>query len=131
MRSDAALLLVDDNEDNRYTLNRRLQREGYANLTSAVDGRQALELLSARSFDLVLLDVMMPDLNGYEVLERMRADDQLRHIPVIMISALDEIDSVIRCVELGAEDFRSPLIRRYCARGWAPVWRKNACATRS
>ena len=90
MRSDAALLLVDDNEDNRYTLNRRLQREGYANLTSAVDGRQALELLGARSFDLVLLDVMMPDLNGYEVLERMRADDQLRHIPVIMISALDE-----------------------------------------
>jgi phosphoserine phosphatase RsbU/P len=90
VRSDAALLLVDDNEDNRYTLNRRLQREGYANLTSAVDGRQALELLGARSFDLVLLDVMMPDLNGYEVLERMRADDQLRHIPVIMISALDE-----------------------------------------
>ena len=93
MRSDAALLLVDDNEDNRYTLNRRLQREGYANLTSAVDGRQALELLGARSFDLVLLDVMMPDLNGYEVLESMRADDQLRHIPVIMISALDEIDT--------------------------------------
>ena len=107
MKSDAALLLVDDNEDNRYTLNRRLQREGYANLTSAVDGRQALELLGARSFDLVLLDVMMPDLNGYEVLERMRADDQLRHIPVIMISALDEIDSVIRCVELGAEDYLS------------------------
>ena len=131
MRSDAALLLVDDNEDNRYTLNRRLQREGYANLTSAVDGRQALELLGARSFDLVLLDVMMPDLNGYEVLERMRADDQLRHIPVIMISALDEIDSVIRCVELGAGDFRSPLIRRYCARGWAQAWRKSACVTRS
>lgn len=107
MRSDAALLLVDDNEDNRYTLTRRLQREGYANLTSAVDGRQALELLGARSFDLVLLDVMMPDLNGYEVLEHMRADNQLRHIPVIMISALDEIDSVIRCVELGAEDYLS------------------------
>jgi sigma-B regulation protein RsbU (phosphoserine phosphatase) len=88
-------------------LNRRLQREGYANLTSAVDGRQALELLGARSFDLVLLDVMMPDLNGYEVLDRMRADDRLRHIPVIMISALDEIDSVIRCVELGAEDYLS------------------------
>ena len=107
MKSDAALLLVDDNEDNLYTLNRRLQREGYANLTSAVDGRQALELLAAGSFDLVLLDVMMPDLNGYEVLERMRADDRLRHIPVIMISALDEIDSVIRCVELGAEDYLS------------------------
>ena len=107
MNSAAALLLVDDNEDNRYTLTRRLQREGYANLTSAIDGRQALELLGAQSFDLVLLDVMMPDLNGYEVLERMRADERLRHIPVIMISALDEIESVIRCVELGAEDYLS------------------------
>ena len=100
-----ALLVVDDNEDNRYTLTRRLQREGYANLTTAADGQQALELLNARPFDLVLLDVMMPGLNGYEVLERMRADGRLRHIPVIMISALDEIDSVIRCIELGAEDY--------------------------
>ncbi|MGH8634004.1 MAG: response regulator, partial [Burkholderiales bacterium] len=101
----SALLIVDDNEDNRYTLTRRLQREGYENLTSAVDGRQALELLHGRPFDLVLLDVMMPGLTGYEVLERMRADNRLRHIPVIMISALDELDSVIRCIELGAEDY--------------------------
>jgi sigma-B regulation protein RsbU (phosphoserine phosphatase) len=100
-----ALLVVDDNEDNRYTLTRRLQREGYANLTTAEDGQQALEFLNARPFDLVLLDVMMPGLNGYEVLERMRADARLRHIPVIMISALDEVDSVIRCIELGAEDY--------------------------
>lgn len=103
--ADHALLIVDDNEDNRYTLTRRLQREGYTNLTAAVDGQQALDLLGARAFDLVLLDVMMPGLNGYEVLERLRADSQLRHIPVIMISALDEIDSVIRCIELGAEDY--------------------------
>lgn len=101
------LLVVDDNEDNRYTLTRRLQREGYTNLTTAVDGQQALELLGARPFDLVLLDVMMPGLNGHEVLERMHADKLLRHIPVIMISALDEIDSVIRCIELGAEDYLS------------------------
>jgi sigma-B regulation protein RsbU (phosphoserine phosphatase) len=101
----SALLVVDDNEDNRYTLTRRLQREGYTDLTAAVDGAQALELLGKRSFDLVLLDVMMPGLNGYEVLERMRADGRLRHIPVIMISALDEIESVIRCIELGAEDY--------------------------
>jgi sigma-B regulation protein RsbU (phosphoserine phosphatase) len=100
-------LIVDDNEDNRYTLTRRLQREGYQNLTTAVDGQQALELLQTRSFDLVLLDVMMPGLNGYQVLERLRADDRLRHIPVIMISALDEVDSVIRCIELGAEDYLS------------------------
>lgn len=103
----SALLIVDDNEDNRYTLTRRLQREGYTNLTSATGGQEALDLLQSRAFDLVLLDVMMPGLNGYEVLERMRADDRLRHIPVIMISALDEIDSVIRCIELGAEDYLS------------------------
>jgi DNA-binding response OmpR family regulator len=102
-----SLLVVDDNEDNRYTLTRRLQREGYANLTTAADGGEALALLRARPFDLVLLDVMMPGLNGYEVLERMRADARLRHVPVIMISALDEIDSVIRCIELGAEDYLS------------------------
>jgi sigma-B regulation protein RsbU (phosphoserine phosphatase) len=100
-----ALLVVDDNEDNRYTLTRRLQREGYTDLTTAVDGQQALDLLGTRLFDLVLLDVMMPGLNGYEVLEQMRADKRLRHIPVIMVSALDEIESVIRCVELGAEDY--------------------------
>jgi sigma-B regulation protein RsbU (phosphoserine phosphatase) len=105
--AQASLLIVDDNEDNRYTLTRRLQREGYVNLTSAEDGQQALDLLVARPFDLVLLDVMMPGLNGYQVLERVRADKRLRHIPVIMISALDEIDSVIRCIELGAEDYLS------------------------
>ena len=101
----SALLIVDDNEDNRYTLTRRLQREGYEDLTTAADGQQALELLGARPFELVLLDVMMPGLNGYEVLGRMHADNRLRHIPVIMISAIDEIDSVIRCIELGAEDY--------------------------
>jgi len=105
--AQSALLVVDDNEDNRYTLTRRLQREGYTNLTTANDGQQALDLLQSRSFDLVLLDVMMPGLNGYEVLQRIHSDSRLRHVPVIMISALDEIDSVIRCIELGAEDYLS------------------------
>jgi phosphoserine phosphatase RsbU/P len=100
-----ALLVVDDNEDNRYTLTRRLTREGYNNLATATTGREALDLLQSKSFDLVLLDIMMPDMNGYEVLERMKAGGQLRDIPVIMISALSEIDSVIRCIELGAEDY--------------------------
>lgn len=104
-QSADALLIVDDNEDNRYTLMRRLQRQGYANLTSANDGAEALQLLRERPFDLVLLDIMMPVLNGYQVLEQMRADARLRHVPVIMISALDEMDSVIRCIELGAEDY--------------------------
>ena len=69
--SDAALLIVDDNEDNRYTLTRRLSREGYQNITTANNGREALERLTAQPFDLVLLDVMMPDMNGYEVLEHV------------------------------------------------------------
>jgi phosphoserine phosphatase RsbU/P len=102
---DPALLVVDDNEDNRYTLTRRLTREGYKNLTTATSGREALDLLQSKPFDLILLDIMMPDMNGYEVLERMKVGAELRNIPVIMISALGEIDSVIRCIELGAEDY--------------------------
>jgi phosphoserine phosphatase RsbU/P len=104
---DAALLVVDDNEDNRYTLRRRLTREGYRNLTLASNGREALENLRAQPFDLVLLDIMMPDMNGYEVLEQVKATPALRDIPIIMISSLDEVESVIRCIELGAEDYLS------------------------
>jgi class 3 adenylate cyclase len=104
-QSGPALLLVDDNEDNLYTLTQRLRREGYTSLTTARDGRQALELIRAQPFDLVLLDVMMPELNGYQVLEALRADERLRHVPVIMISAVDELESVIRCIELGAADY--------------------------
>ena len=107
MPAQAALLVVDDNDDNRYTLTRHLSRSGYANLTTAADGREALVLLHQRPFDLVLLDIMMPGMNGYEVLEHLKNDPQLRHIPVIMISAVDEIESVIRCVELGADDYLS------------------------
>jgi len=102
---DPALLVVDDNEDNRYTLVQRLRRLGYTNVVTAIDGRGALERLGTQDFDLVLLDVMMPELNGYEVLERIRADDRLRHVPVIMISAVDQVESVVRCIELGAEDY--------------------------
>ena len=100
-----AFLVVDDNDDNRFTLTRRLAREGYTNLTSAVNGREALAKLRTENFDLVLLDVMMPEMNGYEVLEQMNADARLREIPVIMISALDQVDSVVRCIELGADDY--------------------------
>jgi sigma-B regulation protein RsbU (phosphoserine phosphatase) len=102
---DYTLLVVDDSEDNRYTLTRRLAREGFTSVVTAADGRQALDLLQECRFDLVLLDIMMPELNGYEVLERIKADKRLRHIPVIMISAVDQIESVIRCIELGAEDY--------------------------
>jgi len=100
-----ALLVVDDNEDNRYTLIQRLRRLRYTDVTTANDGREALARLAERDFDLVLLDVMMPEMNGYEVLERLRADDRLHEVPVIMISAVDQVESVVRCIELGAADY--------------------------
>jgi class 3 adenylate cyclase/CheY-like chemotaxis protein len=98
------ILVVDDNEENRDMLARRLARQGYEALTAA-GGRAALDVLAARPLDLVLLDVMMPDLDGYAVLQRLKADPALRDIPVLMISALDELDSVVRCIQLGAEDY--------------------------
>ena len=100
-----ALLIVDDNEDNRYTLTRRLKQQGYHSVVTAEHGRQALDLLAGRTFDLILLDIMMPVMNGYEVLETIKSDSKLRHIPVVMISALDEMDSIVRCIKLGAEDY--------------------------
>ena len=98
------LLVVDDNEINRDMLRRRLEREGHT-VRCAENGRLALEMLRAEEVDLVLLDILMPDINGYQVLEAMKGDPHLRHIPVIMISALDEVDSVVRCIEIGAEDY--------------------------
>jgi len=100
-----ALLVVDDIEDNRAMLIARLGRLGYTDVAEAENGRVALDLLGGRRFDLVLLDVMMPELNGYQVLERLRADGRLTHLPVIMVSALAEMESVVRCIELGAEDY--------------------------
>ena len=99
-----AILVVDDNEDNRYTLTERLKRQGYENLTTAENGREALDLLAQRPFDLVLLDIMMPVMNGYEVVEHIKSDMALRDIPVIMISAVDEMESIVRCIKAGAED---------------------------
>lgn len=98
------LLVVDDNETNRDVLARRLERQGYAT-AMAENGQQALDMVRARSFDLVLLDIMMPEMDGYEVLRQLKADAGLRHLPVIMISALNELDSVVRCIEMGAEDY--------------------------
>jgi class 3 adenylate cyclase len=99
------ILVVDDNEDNRYTLTRRLQREGWTDLTTAENGREALALIARERFDLVLLDIMMPEVNGYEVLKRLKTDSATRDIPILMISALSEFESVVRCIELGAEDY--------------------------
>jgi class 3 adenylate cyclase len=98
------ILVVDDNASNRDLLSRRLQREGYR-VTSAEGGATALAMIAAEGFDLVLLDLMMPGMSGFEVLSRLKADRNTRHIPVIMISALDELDSTVRCIEAGAEDY--------------------------
>ena len=98
------VLVVDDIEANRDVLSRRLKQQGYS-VATAENGRQALARLRADTFDLELLDIMMPEMDGYEVLQRLKADEALRHLPVIMISAVDELDSVVRCIELGAEDY--------------------------
>ena len=101
------ILVVDDDQGNRDLLTRRLLREGFS-VHSAPDGQAALEILardSAPPIDLVLLDVMMPGIDGYEVLRRLKGDTALRELPVLMISALDEVNSVVRCIELGAEDY--------------------------
>jgi len=103
-RSHGHLLVVDDNRVDRISLVRSLEQEGHT-VCAAEQGRQALELLRHQPFDLVLLDIVMPEVDGYEVLEQMKADPVLRHMPVIIVSAQDELDSVVKCVEMGADDY--------------------------
>lgn len=98
------VLVVDDNNLSRMMLSRAVREQGHE-VELAPDGRYALELLQQEPFDLVLLDVLMPEMDGYQVLEEMMSKPALRHIPVIMVSALEEMESVIRCVELGAQDY--------------------------
>jgi adenylate cyclase len=101
----APVLVVDDNEGNRDLLTRRLSRAGYESIRTACNGREALEMMRQHDFDLVLLDVMMPEIDGIGVLREMKQDAQLRDIPVVMISAVDDPTSVTECIELGAEDY--------------------------
>ncbi|MBF0226014.1 MAG: response regulator [Desulfobacterales bacterium] len=101
-----SLLIVDDNEMNRDLLYRNLKRQGYI-VATAENGRQALDMLLIKSFDLVLLDLMMPEMNGYQVLQHIKANSNWQNIRVIMLSALDEIDGVVRCLEIGADDYLS------------------------
>jgi len=103
--TDPVVLIVDDNEDNRFTLSMRLEACGYGNIITAENGREALERMRRGPVDLVLLDIMMPELDGYGVLEELRTDTALRGIPVVMISAIEDMNSVVRCIELGAIDY--------------------------
>ena len=98
------ILVVDDNRMNRVKLSRSLEKQGHT-VNTADDGEQALQMLQDEPFDVVLLDIMMPVMDGYAVLEAMKEDSELRRIPVIVISALDELDSAVRCIEMGAEDY--------------------------
>ena len=100
----ARILIVDDQPENCAVLQRRLEREGHSCL-SVHDGETALARLAAEPFDLALLDIMMPGIDGREVLRRIKSDPKLRHLPVIMISALDQLESVVQCIERGAEDY--------------------------
>jgi sigma-B regulation protein RsbU (phosphoserine phosphatase) len=102
--SPGRLLVVDDVEMNRDLLSRRLKQQGHE-VATAENGRQALEMIRADAFDLVLLDIMMPEMDGYQVLAEMMGDPVLKHVPVIMISAVTEMDSVVKCIEMGATDY--------------------------
>src|SRR5438477_2675694 len=102
----ASLLVVDDNELNRDMLTRRLERLGY-DVSCAENGIGALKLLKTESFDLLLLDVIMPVMDGFEVLEQLKAEPRLRDIPVIVLSASDQLDHVVKCIQKGAQDYLS------------------------
>ena len=123
----STILVVDDSRTNLEMLSRRLERQGYATV-KAESGREALQKMRTQEFDLVLLDIMMPEMDGYAVLQEIQADETLRHLRVIMISALDELESVARCIEMGAEDYlpkpSNPIL--FHARIRASLERKHA-----
>jgi adenylate cyclase len=99
------ILIVDDNEDNRYTLQLLLETDGHERIASAASGTEAIALIEKEKFSLVLLDLMMPDLNGDEVLKLIKSDPDKRDIPVVMISADTDAEKVSQCIELGADDY--------------------------
>src|SRR5712664_340225 len=102
MGAGLRILVVDDNDDNCYTVKLHLDLEGYTDVATARDGEEAIALLETSAFDLVLLDVMMPKVDGFQVLAWLKDQARLRDLPVIMISALTEMNSMARCIELGA-----------------------------
>ena len=104
MASTGSILIVDDDPVNRLTLTYQLELEGHS-VTAATNGRQALAMLRSAPIDLVLLDLVMPELDGFGVLAELKQDSALRDIPVIMISASDELESVVQCIEMGAVDY--------------------------
>ena len=104
MAEAAYLLVADDNKVNRLLLSRSLEQQGHR-VALALDGRQAMEMLRRENFDALLLDIEMPVMDGFEVLAAMKADRTLRDLPVIVTSSVEGIANVVRCIELGAEDY--------------------------
>lgn len=98
------ILIVDDNAMNRDMLSRRLEREGY-DILCASNGREGLDAVVNSDIDLVLLDILMPDMDGYQVLRELKKDPVTARLPVIMLTAVNDVDSVKRCIELGADDY--------------------------
>ncbi len=103
-RNQDTVLIVDDNEDNRIILKKRLAKMGFAT-ELAENGKQALEIINSNHVDIILLDIMMPVMNGFQVLEVLKNHPQYRDLPVIVISGIDDIGSISKCLELGAEDY--------------------------
>ena len=99
----ARLLVADDNKVNRLLLGRSLELQGHS-VATADNGRVALEMLHREPFDLMLLDMEMPEMDGFQVLAALRGDLRLRDLPVIVTSSLESVETVVRCIELGAED---------------------------
>lgn len=104
MKDRASVLVVDDDPVTRLMLTAALEDAGH-HVVTVEDGPRALELVRTESFDVILLDVLMPDMDGYAVLERLKGDAALRHLPVIMVTSLDDVASAVRCIELGADDY--------------------------
>jgi class 3 adenylate cyclase len=102
----ASVLVVDDDPVNRSMLSRSLEADGHE-VTTVQSGGQALALVGSQDFDVILLDVVMPEMDGYQVLERLKGDPGLRHVPVVMVTAVDDVASAVRCIELGADDYLS------------------------
>ena len=117
----ARILVVDDHKTNRMKMSFAVKNEGH-DVETAENGLEAVAKLRAEPFDLVLLDIVMPIMDGYEVLEQMKSDQQLRDIPVLVISSLQEMESVVKGIQMGAED--------YLPKTFDPVFLKarvNAC----
>lgn len=106
MMDQATILVADDDPVSRLMLSGNLERAGH-HVVSAEDGAEAIELIRSTDVDVILLDVLMPRMDGYQVLEQLKEHDELRHIPVIMVTSVDDVDSAVRCIELGADDYLS------------------------